>query len=466
MKQKTSISISKPVPDPRGSNPGIAVTNCLYHLDWLNHLQHSGKSPAYKLLRVVAVLTARDDGSEALGVIVNGKVTPAEPHLKNPSIHLNDKDNYITDWINLANKQLRDSYADFGLDVENIVYTLEKNTILHTRECGDNNGKFTEDYFKNHADTNPNSPYQDSIIIVFRWGRNTYPDNPTGQGCSDVTSSYILMPGVYRNTPIYVGGQLVYGNNHLTHELGHFMGLTHTFSSLADKLAELVGDKNPKNLPLTVANLSELSGMTEQDLITQKAKGLYYIATWPYSMDQDNFGRPNEGIPNSYAITDTPADLGIGLPLLMGQMPCEDSYSYSLDHYDDLEEEKDPNGKVIGWKPKVGARLNKVNVIINDDVRFNAMSYWPCDPENMRFSMDQVTRMNYVLDNHRQKLVNRTIYFGWPGLPWWLVKFPCRLRKIIPWEPIIRILTFPIEVFFKGFLPKKWGDLKTVYRFN
>lgn len=461
MKQKTSISISKPVPDPRGSNPGIAVTNCLYHLDWLNHLQHSGKSPAYKLLRVVAVLTARDDGSEALGVIVNGKVTPAEPHLKNPSIHLNDKDNYITDWINLANKQLRDSYADFGLDVENIVYTLEKNTILHTRECGDNNGQFTENYFKNHADTNPNSPYPDSVIIVFRWGRNTYPDNPTDQGCSDVTSSYILMPGKYRNHH-YVGGQLVYGNNHLTHELGHFMGLTHTFSRLQDKLAELVGDEttNPKNLPLTETNLPELPGMTKQDIIKKRDDGLHYIATWRFSLDQDTGGR-TDIYPNIEGVSDTSADLGIVLPLLMGHMPCQGSYTYDLDryHYNDLVGENEDFGE-----PKEGAQLYKENIIINDDIRLNAMSYWPCDPENMRFSMDQVTRMNYVLDNHRQKLVNRTIYFGWPGLPWWLVKFPCRLRKIIPWEPIIRILTFPIEVFFKGFLPKKWGDLKTVYR--
>ncbi|UCE17578.1 MAG: hypothetical protein JSV84_11905 [Gemmatimonadota bacterium] len=149
----------------------------------------------YKLLRVTAVLTARDDGSQALGKIENGQVIPAEPYLRNPLKHKYPWDNYIKDWIKLANLQLLCSGARFGLDDDCITYTLEKNTFLHERECWDEptDAQSTEEFFNQRAAESPDSPYRDSVILLFRWGKD--PDHPSLQACSDVTSNHVLMPG-------------------------------------------------------------------------------------------------------------------------------------------------------------------------------------------------------------------------------------------------------------------------------
>jgi hypothetical protein len=395
------------------------------------------KCPSYRLLRVTAVLTATDDmdPDTALGRVVDGKVIPREGYPRNTAIHTEPDQNYIRDAIRLANLQLLKSGACFGLDVENLAYVLEPNTFLHERECWDS----FEDHEKTCAflakkaqDPAPDNPYRDSVLLIYRWGKN--PHTPSLQGCAWVGSPYILMPGQYRDWPMYLDGKPRWGNHHLTHEFGHFMGLAHPFTGITLRLMQLadLGGRNPRGFPLTTENLPHMQGVTEQELQSTKAQAPHDIATWPYSLEADTGGDPVVGIPDAYGIQDTPIDIGFGLPLIEGQWACTGTYQYTLKRYDaeDLEKVED------WWDVEEGVTPDtfEEHVVIDDVVRSNIMNYWPCTPPlSARFSADQVERMGYVLAHIRPHLVGRIV----ETVPCEQVQFiPPSLKKLLrpPWH--------------------------------
>jgi hypothetical protein len=372
----------------------------------------------YSLMRVVAVLTARSDGSQALGEEVNGKVVPAEPYLRDSSVHKDPGSNYITDSIKLLNTQLLQGGASFGLDVDNIEYVLEANDMLHTREC-DVAGDATTVEFINMRAAEPGSPYKDRVILLYRWGAN--PNQTTQSGCSDVNSPYILLPGRHRVWGFYLDGQPQYQNNLLTHEFGHFMGLPHTFPTVTYDLENLtycsktlvpgqpplVGNAN--RWPLRIENLVHMTGVTPGDLEQQKKHAedvipLSHGGEWfDYDRYHGVFGPP---------IEDTPADLGWGLPLVWGDRACSDTRVYQFTRYapGDLDPQTDAAGKAVDWKPKPGATPTiSETVTLDATLRQNFMSYFVCDQSTMRYSHDQVGRMQWVLANHRNGLVGRTV---------------------------------------------------------
>jgi hypothetical protein len=390
-------------------------------------------------------------------------VIPAEPFLRNPAKHKDPNDNYIVDWISMANLQLLWSGACFGLDINDIKYVIETNTVLHRRECGDDaaTSVSTDAFIEARKISDPEN-YKDRVIIIFRWGKGSYPDYPTGQGCSGgVASSYIFMPGKYRWEPMYCDGKEVFGNNHLTHEFGHFMGLVHPFSSVTNNVASLASIGNDKMLPLTKENLPEMKGVTEQDLLSRKEEGLNLFATWPYTLEQDCVGDQANGIPDEYAILDTPIDVGAGLPLILGKAACQGDLSFELNRYnsEDLLPVTNANGETIAWEPKPGAKTHVENVSLNDVVRKNIMSYWGCNPEGSRFSKDQVKRMSFILKNSRKNLVCRTIDMP----PCWILKYflsitmppPELIPYVWPWD---RWVWPMIGNIFKIIFPKHWDN--------
>jgi hypothetical protein len=410
------------------------------------------KLKPYHLLRVTAVMTAKSDGSKPLGEWVDGQLLPAEPLLRDSAIHKKPEDNFIKDWINHANLSLLFSGANFGLDSANIRYVLEKNDMLHRRECS-KDGKHEEtcNFIANKAAESDSSPYRDSVILIFRWGTGT---KPTGQACSSVRSPYILM-GLYETEPRWMDGRLVpRHNNLLAHEFGHFMGLVHPFPSLALELEELaeLGGRNPRRLPLAEANLGQMSQVTQQELEAQKAKAIECIATWAYTLEQDTGAVGIDGIeyvPKEYGIGDTPVDLGWGLSLLHGHTALEGVHQYNFKRYahDDLAKEEGDDW----WTPKPGALPTLTDsVTLTDKVRRNIMSYWAgyFDHAEHRFSANQVRLMHYVLDNWRSGLIGRTVNRRVCTYHWLL---PPKMKEIIwpRWWPdfLPKYEPWPVDVF-------------------
>ena len=371
----------------------------------------------YTLMGVVAVLTARSDGSQALGKEINGKVLPAEPYLRDPSVHKNPDSNYVTDEIKQLNAQLLASGARFGLDVENIEYVLERNDDLHGRECNDDKDKQTVDLIGKRA-AQPGSPYKNRVIIIYRWGSD--PDTPAWGACSGVYSPYLLM-GYHRVAGFMLDGKPQYQNNILTHEFGHFMGLPHTHPEVTVDLEHLsscsktlvagmvpvVG--NPDRWPLRIENLVHMTGVTPADLAQQKQHAEDVIPlshggqSFDFDRDHDLFGP---------LIEDTPPDLGWGLPLDWGDWACIHKRVYQFTRYaaGDLDPQTDSSGKVVDWKPKPGAAPTIAETVTLDDgLRQNFMSYFVCDHVPQRFSPHQVRRMEWVLANHRKNLIARKV---------------------------------------------------------
>jgi hypothetical protein len=376
---------------------------------YLCRLQVDKENPL-SLMRVTAVLTAKKDGSNALGRIIEGKITPAEPYLRNSAIHKNPEDNYVRDWINLANLQLLRSGAHFALDVENLRYVLEVNDEFNAYDCGSDTSAFVEFINKKAQEQIPDNPYRDSVILLFRWGGN--PQEPAGQACSSGLSPYIMM-NRYGESPLIMDGEPQgIGNSQLTHELGHFMSLDHVAPTLADDLGRIayLEGRNPLGLPLTPENIPffcknaailnpegilinhQTCPLNDQtvsvsDLENAKKEATAKINEWglKWTYDQDVGGNPGCNIPNEYGISDTPVDLCTGFPLIFGYKACTGSYSIKVD-----------------GKPEP--------FLVNEDIRLNIMSYWCCNPKLQRFSPQQVKRMEYSLKRNRSQLVGRTVY--------------------------------------------------------
>ncbi|MDO9323970.1 MAG: hypothetical protein Q7T80_03325 [Methanoregula sp.] len=390
---------------------------------------------SYKLLRVTAVLGANDDGSHALGKIENGKVIPAEPFLRNPLKHSSINDNYVKDWISLANLQLIRSGASFGLDLENITYVLEKNTLMNTLECGssEEQGKAVKDLIEQKANDSPeNNPYHNSVILLFRWGAD--PNSPALQACCSGVKSQFILLNRYDENPIMIDGELVWpANNQLTHEFGHFMGLVHPFINISNDMAGIsdLAGRNPDALPLLEENLPHMPGVTTQDLAKAKKDAKKLIKDWVWSFDQDNFCDPPL-IPDGYEVTDTPIDLGGGFPLIFGHKACSGSFIQSVELHDGTT----------------------TNMETNDTVRKNVMSYWRCNPAEQIFSADQVKRMEWVLENLRSNLINRVIF---------IIHMPKLCKKMIKkgsYKELYEDLQKYVHIPITG--PEPWPDWKRV----
>ena len=185
-------------------------------------------------------------------------------------------------------------------------------------DCGAAQGPAVAQFIADRAtDSSPQNPYHNSVILLYRWGAN--PKDPAGQSCSGVDSQYLLL-NPYRETPIVIDGEpMALSDNQLSHEFGHFMGLDHPFPGVADTLAGIANlsdvdghTRNPLCLPLIEANLPRMPGVTASELAQAKQIALDAIKAWVYAYDQDKFGRPDPPkIPDEYAITDTPIDLGV-----------------------------------------------------------------------------------------------------------------------------------------------------------
>lgn len=399
------------------------------------------KCATIKMLKMTAVLGANEDGtlpSRSMAEVVNGKVVPAAPYWRDPEIHHDPlKENYIVDTIRTANRQLIKSGACFVIDLNSLKYVQAKNNALNRRNCNDPVERHEEtlDYFEQQArrwdflqnlqlkTTNytkpvntlslkrvePDNPYRNRILVVYRWGSGK---DPVGQGCAG-RSSYILMPGQYKDSRV-IDGEVFYGNDHLTHEFGHYMSLSHPFPWLANTIVSYAKKRNKDLYPLSEEYLPFMQGQSLAGMEQNIDAALEKIAVWGWSLEQDTGVDPALGIPNTFGITDTPVDLGLGLPLIHGDKACTGDYVYNLTRYKrgDVMPTYDVDGHFKEWVvvPGVVPEEYVATVEVNDDVRGNIMSYWGCDCLGQTFSPDQVDRMDYYLGHKRDNIVGRTLF--------------------------------------------------------
>jgi hypothetical protein len=384
--------------------PAATSLVALWKKQWLPAIS---ETRTVRMLRVTAVLMADDDGGRATGVLKQGgTVIPQEGLLRNAAVHSKLSANYIDDWISLANKQLWVSGADFLLDRSNVRYVLAKNTAANSYVCGDSTQPVL-DLIASRQKAKGDNPWKDSLLMIFPWGGG---EKPEGQGCADVASPFLKMAAKYHDVykePRFVDGKPVPGNNLLTHELGHFLGLSHNFPE--DLQAALVGLAfdpilNPNGVTLTEANVSQFNGLTKADVAPIRAKAKKFIATWVYALDQD-FGYTLPGNPpGAPALTDTPINLGMGLPAVMGHTVGTGNHLYELERFGAMTGNAgSPFGTPIGD----GNPFNET-VPLNQDVRLNAMGYWYSNVLGQKFSKQQVARMEFVVGTKCAAMIDRT----------------------------------------------------------
>lgn len=376
------------------------------------------RCPSYHVLGVTAVLTAKTDGTRALWQTVDGVLVPAEPYLRNTELHPAGRD-FIKDSLDIANHIFIASGACFLFESEPRYVTVEDD-ILSALECGDLSERvaYAEAYFaRKAAEQVADNPYRDRIIILYPWGSGS---SPSKGGCGSYESRFVKMASHF-TWVLHVDGKLVLGNNHLTHELGHFMGLEHPQPNFADKIQAAVqmvkGGKarNPLGFPLATEYLPMMQGVSEAEILLTGVGAQRRVLEWPYRFDNDNgddevndaCGGVLDRLP---AVADTTKDLGMGFPLSQGHMACVEDRQYELEHYRHFKEVTNEPGKFVPDPENL--EKETLTFGINDLVRNNIMSYWQCAPFDQRFSSKQVERMHYALAHlkSRKNLVIESIY--------------------------------------------------------
>jgi hypothetical protein len=158
-------------------------------------------------VRVRAVIASDDDG---------GRRTPVTPE-------------QIRLWVDQANMILADSAIrlEFDPSVGSDDWIELKSTLLNTM-TGNSNPQWEEQ--RTLANTIAAST-PDRMMVLFRWGTGV---NPTGGGFSWTDNDFIVMPGFF--TTQVCGEQNI---GLLAHEVGHYLGLPHTFSWIASTINQV-----------------------------------------------------------------------------------------------------------------------------------------------------------------------------------------------------------------------------------
>ena len=331
------------------------------------------------ILPIVAVLAADDDGSKAMGEMIGGKLVPKAPWLHapagGPSLLSNGNADYILEWVRQTNGVLERSDATFRLG-EDIAYVSEKSSLINAGRDGDS--KAMNAFFTSRRAASGNNPYSHRMILLFAWGADSA--KPFGGGASDIRSNFVAMPGLV-NGGTRVQGKDVPGWNMMAHEMGHHLGLQHTFAGLEEMLDNLaVGykiscitvDKDGRKQPVYSGSSSPMgySPWTPTKVELERVEEI--IRDYPYALDNDSFPITDKNSQTPYAdgVSDTGIDLGIGLAAMKGVLPCDTLSNASIAQLEGLD--------------------NSVN-------RLNPMSYSVCPVADFRYSPGQVKVMEASL---------------------------------------------------------------------
>lgn len=282
------------------------------------------------VLPILAVLSANTDGTKAVGEWNHGVLSPIAPYLRasagGPNLVANGyQGDYIREWVRITNDILARSNAPFRLG-EDIQYVEEKNTMLNAAE----DYPAIDAFFAAKRNAGgANNPYANRMILLFAWGTG---NEPYGGGASDIRSNFVRMPArVDGGTTMQ--GKPVPGWYMMAHEVGHHLGLQHTFPDGPRALLEAVAQGYPLNGLTTDKDGNTIGvwgsgGSADYGPVnasqTTKDNVAAYLNKYPYAFDQDQFDITDDtGKLVAHGVKDTGIDLGIGLAPLYGKAPCE-----------------------------------------------------------------------------------------------------------------------------------------------
>lgn len=198
----------------RSQTKGVSLKLVLLGIIALSDLCAHASAKATQIIGVQAWVLSEDNGTR------QAKITPGELAL----------------WLNTANTTLRDSGASFQIsfNAQRDWHRLRSSTLngLHNYrpEC--------LPLFEKGRQLAAKAPHQ--LTVLFRHGRD---EEATGNGFAvrptPTQPGFIVMPG-FRSTTVQRGPQesRVYNKKLFIHELGHFLGLEHTFPGSGSKQAE------------------------------------------------------------------------------------------------------------------------------------------------------------------------------------------------------------------------------------
>ncbi|MEB2777851.1 hypothetical protein SYJ56_21235 [Algoriphagus sp. D3-2-R+10] len=247
----------------------------------------------------------------------------------------------VNEWIDAANK----AYAPAGVQFDHItmVNTLKNTTINKLAPNDDEDSrqvKIDKQKSKDAADAFAKD-FPGEIVIFFRYGRN---DEAAGGGFSSSKADYVAMPGFSKThtTAYYQDGSSkeIQNIKLLAHELGHYLGLDHTF------VAVEYGENSD------AAVISYLNSVKSKTLD---------------ALDGDR-----------NVVRDTPPDVGKGYFLGKDWNPADSSREIHIQ-----------------------SKILRIDLTFNPD-RHNVMSYFNCD-DYYRLTKDQCRRIQEFLHGSKRK---------------------------------------------------------------
>jgi hypothetical protein len=144
----------------------------------------------------------------------------------------------IAAWVSRTNEIYAWSGIRFTFDKQD--FSLLQSTLLNNIAGVEDKNWFEEIAYANQV----TARYPDKLVVIFRWGPG---DQPTGGAFSWVDYDFVAMPG-FEDTGV-CGYQNI---GILAHEIGHYLGLVHTFPGVYKNVAEAEAVlKNNGNKPFT-----------------------------------------------------------------------------------------------------------------------------------------------------------------------------------------------------------------------